>query len=134
MTIEVTGIHHCCISVPSIEETVEWYERVLGFVVAKYSEIPDTGIRVCHMQAPGFLLEIMQAPDAEPLPAERGHPHTDVMTHGHKHFSVGVKDGPATKAALESMGIEVILVGEVDNTYSVFVRDNAGNLVEFSEV
>jgi methylmalonyl-CoA/ethylmalonyl-CoA epimerase len=133
MTIEVTGIHHCCISVPAIQETVDWYRRVCGFTVQKYSEIPDTGIKVCHMQGPGFLLEIMEARDAAPLPSERRHPHTDAMTHGHKHFSLAVDDGRATKAALEAMGVEIVLVGEVDHTYSVFVHDNTGNLVEFFE-
>jgi len=133
MSIEVTGIHHCCISVPAIQEAVDWYHRVCGFTVQKYSEIPDTGIQVCHMQGPGFLLEIMESPGAAALPFDRRHPHSDARTHGHKHFSLAVNDGRRTKSALEAMGVDIVLVGEVDGTYSVFVHDNVGNLIEFFE-
>lgn len=131
--IHVNGVNHFAISVPSIEETVKWYHDVFGFTVIKYSEIPDTGIQVCHMQGVGFQLEIFEAPGAEPLPESRKFPHTDFQVHGNKHLALGVKDGPATKKALEEMGIEIVLIGRVDDTYGIFIRDNTGNLVELYE-
>lgn len=133
MLIETTGVNHVAISVPSIEETVRWYEKMFGFKVIKYSKIPGTKISSCHMQANGFQLEIFQYEGADPLPSYRLFPHSDFSVHGHKHFSLGVKDGKAVKKILEDAGIEIILEGTVDNTYSLFIRDNSGILIELFE-
>lgn len=134
MLIETNGINHVAISVPSIEETVKWYQDMFGFTVVKYSEIPDTGIRACHMQGPGFQLEIFEpSRDVEPLPESRLLPHTDFAVHGQKHFSLGIKNGPETKKKLEEAGVEIVLIGTVDDTYAIFIRDNSGILVELYE-
>ena len=133
MLIETNGMNHVAISVPSIEETVTWYSEIFGFTVVKYSEIPTTGIKVCHMQCNGFQLEIFQHPQAAPLPENRLYPHTDFAVHGQKHFCMGVKDGKLTKEKLENAGIEIVLIGTVDDTYAIFIRDNSGILVELYE-
>ena len=133
MLIETTGMNHVAISVPSIEETVKWYSEIFGFTVIKYSQIPDTGIKACHMQGPGFQLEIFQCENAEPLPEHRLLPHTDFAVHGHKHFCMGVNDGFETKKKLEGAGIGIVLEGSVDNTYCIFIHDNSGILVELFE-
>lgn len=133
MLIKTGGINHVAISVPNMEESVRWYSDVFGFTVLKYSEIPNTGISACHMQGPGFQLEIFHHPDAKPLPGHCLAPHTDFVVHGHKHFSLGIKDGPSTKLKLEEAGIEIVLVGTVDDTYALFIRDNSGMLIELFE-
>ncbi len=131
--LEINGINHFAISVPDLEETVAWYRRVFGFTPLDFSEIPGTGVRVCHMQGKGFLLEIFCPPDGNPLPPERRVPNLDFMTHGNKHISFGVRDGRAAKVQLEAMGVDVAFVAEVDGTYGVFIRDNTGNLIEIFE-
>ena len=55
------------------------------------------------------------------------------MTHGNKHMSFGVPDGPRAKKELEDLGVEIAMVAEVDGTYGVFIRDNTGNLIEIFE-
>ena len=133
MLIKTNGINHVAISVPSIKETVKWYSDMFGFTVIKYSEIPDTGIKACHMQGPGFQLEIFECENAETLPEHRLFPHTDFGVHGHKHFCMGVNDGLAAKKKLEDAGIEIVLIGTVDDTYAIFIRDNSGILIELFE-
>ena len=133
MAIQINGVNHFAISVPDLEESIAWYQRVFGFTVIDRSEIPGVGIRVCHMQAPGFQLEIFQAPNAAPLPEDRRVPNLDLLTHGNKHMSVGVVDGHKAKEELEAMGVHVAMVAEVDGTYGVFINDNAGNLIEVFE-
>lgn len=131
--LEINGVNHFAISVPDLEASIDWYHRVFGFTVLHRSEIPGTGIKVSHMQGKGFLMEIFCPPNGTPLPAERREPNTDLMVHGNKHISFGVKDGHAAKAQLEAMGVEVAMVAEVDGTYGVFIRDNSGNLIEIFE-
>lgn len=123
-------LHHCAISVPDMEQTLEWYTDMLGFSLLSRSEIPGEKAKVAHMQGPGFLLEIFEVEGAAPLPKERSHPNTDFRTHGMKHFSIGVKDARKLVEQLQAKGVEVAFVAEVDNTYGAFIRDNAGNLIE----
>ena len=133
MAITWNGVNHFAISVPNLEESVAWYERVFGFKVFDRSEIPGVGIKVSHMVSPGLVLEIFEAPGANPLPEDRKVPNRDLLTHGNKHISFGVPNGPAAKAELEALGVEIVMVAEVDNTYGLFIRDNSGNLIEIFE-
>ena len=133
MAVKLNGVNHFAVSVPDLEETLAWYHRVFGFTVFDRSEIPGVGFRVAHMRGPGLLLEVFQVSGAKPLPEERTLPNADLMTHGNKHISFGVPDGPAAKAELEALGVEVVKVAEVDGTYGVFIRDNTGNLIEIFE-
>jgi methylmalonyl-CoA/ethylmalonyl-CoA epimerase len=134
MAIEIVGLNHCAISVPDLEETIKWYEEKFGFTVIGRSEIPGINVKVAHMQGVGFILEIFEAEGAAPLPEDRRYPNRDLRTHGHKHFSVGVKDARKAAKELEEMGVEIAMVAEVDGTYGVFVRDNSGNLIEVFQV
>ena len=90
--LEINGVNHFAISVPDMEETIGWYERIFGFKVFDRSEIPDTGILVTHMAGNGLILEIFQPPGGCTLPKERTIPNEDLMTNGNKHISFGVKD------------------------------------------
>jgi len=133
MSVKINGVNHFAISVADMEETLAWYERVFGFTVFDRSEIPGTGIRVAHMCGRGFILEVFEPQGAQPLPEERKVPNQDLMTNGNKHISFGVPDGPAAKAQLEDLGVEIVMVAEVDGTYGLFIRDNTGNLIEIFE-
>lgn len=133
MAIKINGVNHFAISVPNLEETLTWYEKVFGFKVFDRSEIPGAGIKVSHMIGKGFVLEVFEPQNANALPEDRKTPNLDLMTHGNKHISFGVPDGRAAKAQLEALGVEIVMVAEVDNTYGLFIRDNTGNLIEIFE-
>ncbi|MCD8365347.1 MAG: VOC family protein [Clostridiales bacterium] len=133
MAIKINGANHFAISVADLEETIRWYSDIFGFTVIDRSVIPGAGIKVAHMQGVGFILEIFEAPGAAPLPEDRRIPNRDLMTHGNKHMSFGVPDGPKAKEGLEKLGVEIAMVAEVDGTYGVFIRDNTGNLIEIFE-
>ena len=128
MSIKLNGVNHFAISVPSMEEAAAWYERVLGFHMDHIDG--HEGFRIGHMLGAGIQLEIFELDGAAPLPPERRIPNEDLLTHGNKHISFGVPDGPAAKAELEAMGVDVVMVAETHNTYGVFIRDNVGNLIE----
>lgn len=134
MPIDIIEINHCAISVPDMEETITWYKEKFGFTLLDKSKIPGIDIKVAHMQGVGFVLEIFEAAGATALPEDRKYPNRDLMTHGHKHFSVGVRDARKATKELEAMGVEIAMIAEVDGTYGVFIRDNTGNLIEVFEV
>lgn len=133
MSISINGINHVAMSVADLEESVAWYQRVFGFTVISRDEIPGTKTKACHMQAPGFQLELFCNPDSEPLPDWRRSPNEDFMHQGNLHASFGVKDAHKVKYELERMGVHIAFVAEVSGTYGVFINDNTGNLIEIFE-
>ena len=133
MAIKINGVNHFGISVRDMDESVAWYERVFGFVVLDRSVIPATSVRVCHMQAPGFLLELFCPDDPFPLPEDRRDPNRDMLTLGNKHISFGVPDAHILLDEFKRLGVNVAFIAEVDSTYGVFINDNTGNLIEIFE-
>lgn len=133
MAIKINGVNHFGISVEDMDESIEWYERVFGFTVLDHSVIPAAGVKVCHMQAPGFVLEIFCPDDPYPLPADRKDPNRDILTLGNKHMSLGVPDAHILLEEFERLGVNVAFIAEVDGTYGVFIQDNTGNLIEIFE-
>lgn len=131
--VEITGVNHFAISVGDLEESIDWYHRVFGFEVFDRSEIPGTGIKVCHMAGHGLILEIFCPPGGNNLPEDRKVPNLDLQTNGNKHISFGVADGKKAKEELIAHGVEIVFEALVDNTYGIFIHDNTGNLIEIFE-
>lgn len=133
MSIRINGVNHFAISVADLDKSIAWYEKVFGFTVKSRSVIPATGAQVCHMQAPGFLLEMFRPPDSAPLPEHRRSPNTDMLTQGNLHISFGVPDARILLDEFKALGVNIAFIAEVDGTYGVFINDNTGNLIEIFE-
>ena len=122
--------HHTGISVPNLEESVAWYQRMLGFeVVRRVAAGANTSIAL--LRRGDCYIEVFQIAGAEPLPASRRDPSADLRVHGIKHFAFEVVDARGAAAALKTKGAEVVM-GPVENATEIFffVRDNAGNAFE----
>jgi methylmalonyl-CoA/ethylmalonyl-CoA epimerase len=109
---------------------------MLGFELVKVLDIPDAekAGRVALISKGDFVLELFCLAEARPLPEERRHPATDLLTHGIKHVAYAVPDLTALMEELKGKGVDVawdIVVH--DGVPCAFVRDNTGNLVEFVE-
>lgn len=133
MAIEINGINHFAISVGDLDESVAWYNKVFGFQELRRRLIPNTNVKVCHMQAPGFLLELFCNPDSQPLAEFRKTPNTDFLVRGNKHISFGVPDAHALLPVFEELGVNIAFIADVNGTYGVFINDNTGNLIEIFE-
>ena len=133
MAILYNGINHFAISVADLESSIDWYSKVWGFTVIDRSEIPGQNTKVSHLQGKGFILEIFEAEGSEPLPDHRKVPNEDLKVQGNKHMSFGVSDGPKAKEEMEAMGVDIVFIAKVDNTWGCFIHDNSGNLIEIFE-
>jgi methylmalonyl-CoA/ethylmalonyl-CoA epimerase len=128
-SFEITP-HHTGISVPNMEESVAWYQRMLGFeVVRRVTPNPNTAIALLRRN--NCYIELFQVAGAQPLPESRRSPTADLAVHGIKHFAFEVADARAAAAALNAKGAEVVM-GPVENVTEIFffVRDNSGNAFE----
>ena len=125
--------HHGGVSVPSLDEAIAWYGRVLGFEVEKLFYIEAARSRTVMMKKGLLRFEIFEVEGAAALPDDRRYPPRDLKTHGNKHVAFRVEDVDAFLAEMEGKGADVALVVRETFGKGCFIRDCAGNLIEFVE-
>jgi methylmalonyl-CoA/ethylmalonyl-CoA epimerase len=117
--------------VPNLDEAIAWYGRMLGFVLEERLFISKIPAHIAFVKRDNFRIEIFEVEGAEPLPADRCVPNLDLKTHGNKHMCFETPDVPAAMAALHAAGADIAFELVVDGNPTAFVRDCAGNLIEF---
>lgn len=125
--------HHGGISVPSLDEAIAWYGRVLGFEVERRFYIEAARSRTAMFRKGPLRFEIFEVEGAAPLPEERRSPQADLRTHGNKHLAFRVQDLDGFLAEMEAKGADIALVVREPFGNGCFIRDCAGNLIEFVE-
>ncbi|MES2302546.1 MAG: VOC family protein [Pseudomonadota bacterium] len=125
--------HHGGVSVPSLDEAIDWYRRVLGFTLEKRFYIEAARSHTAMVRKGPLRFEIFEVEGAAPLPEDRRHPPRDVQTHGNKHVAFRVADLEAFLTEMEQKGADVAFVVRESFGKGCFLRDCAGNLIEFVE-
>ena len=124
--------HHLGVSVPDLEASIDWYRRVLGFELVRRQRIETIPADVAILKHGAMHIELFQSEGAKPLPPERREPDLDVRTHGNKHIAFGVTDVDSFAQELRRRGADVVWVKHFQHGgANIFIRDNAGNLIEF---
>jgi catechol 2,3-dioxygenase-like lactoylglutathione lyase family enzyme len=124
--------HHVGVSVPDLQSSIDWYGRVLGFELVRRQRIESIPAEIAVLKHGAMHIELFQAEGAKPLPSERREPDSDVRTHGNKHVAFGVADVDAFARELRRRGADVVWVKHFPHGgANIFIRDNAGNLIEF---
>jgi methylmalonyl-CoA/ethylmalonyl-CoA epimerase len=123
--------HHGAMSVPDIEAAIAWWESVLDFKVTKRFNIPAIPAEVAMLQNGPLHIELFEVAGATSLPQERREPDTDLLTHGNKHVSFAVHDVEPFAEELKRRGADIVWVRKMPHGSNIFIRDLAGNLIEF---
>lgn len=127
------AFHHGGVSVPSLDDAIEWYGRVLGFEVEKRFRIEAANADAAMIRKGPLRFELFEVEGAAPLPEDRRHPPADHRTHGNKHVAFRVADLEAFLAEMETKGVDIAFVVREEFGRGAFIRDCAGNLIEFVE-
>ena len=125
--------HHGGVSVPSLEAAIDWYGRVLGFEVERRFWIEAARSHTAMLRKGVLRFELFEVEGAAPLPEDRRHPPTDLRTHGNKHLAFRVTDLEAFLTEMEQKAVDVAFVVREKFGKGCFIRDCAGNLIEFVE-
>jgi len=123
--------HHGGVSVPDLDAAITWWHDVLGFALERRFPIPTIPAEVAMLRNGPLHIELFAVTGAKPLPAERRLPDTDVHTHGNKHVSFAVHNVREFADELRRRGADIVWVREMPHGSNIFIRDNAGNLIEF---
>jgi methylmalonyl-CoA/ethylmalonyl-CoA epimerase len=122
---------HAGVSVPNLDDAIAWYRDVLGFKLERRLSIASIPAEVAVMINGNLRMEIFQ-PDGGRHPSEtRSIPDEDVRTYGNKHTCFGVDDVFAVGEALKQRGADIVWIKKLPFGANIFLRDNAGNLIEF---
>ena len=125
--------HHAGISVPDLEASIAWYGEVLGFELSQRIAIDAIPAKVAMLKRGPLRIELFEVPGATPAHDDRRHPNRDPHTHGNKHVAFAVKDVDAMVAELKKRGADIVFAAKMPFGSFAFIRDNAGNLIEFVE-
>jgi catechol 2,3-dioxygenase-like lactoylglutathione lyase family enzyme len=125
--------HHGGVSVPSLDEAIAWYGHVLGFAVEKKFRVEAANANVAMVRKGALRFELFEVAGACPLPEERRYPPADLKTHGNKHIAFRVDDLDDFLAEMETKGADIAFVVREEFGSGCFIRDCAGNLIEFVE-
>lgn len=125
--------HHGGVSVPSLQEAIDWYGRVLGFEVEKRFYIEAAKSHTAMLRKGPLRFEIFEVEGAAPLPEDRRHPPADLRTHGNKHVAFRVEDLEKFLSEMEQKQVDIAFVVRENFGKGCFIRDCAGNLIEFVE-
>lgn len=123
---------HAGVSVPNLEEAVAWYHDVLGFSVDRRIFIESIPANVAVMSNGNLRMEIFEAQGGKAPTEDRTLPDQDVRTWGNKHTSFAVDDVMAVGELLKRRGADIVWIKKLPfGGANIFLRDNAGNLIEF---
>lgn len=125
--------HHGGVSVPDLDEAIDWYREMLGFEVERRFSIPGANAKVVMIRKGDLRFELFEVLDAKPLPEDRRYPDRDLKTHGNKHVAFRVDDAEAFLTKMTEKDADVAMVVREDFGTGFFIRDCAGNLIEFVE-
>jgi methylmalonyl-CoA/ethylmalonyl-CoA epimerase len=126
--------NHVALSVPSIPESMAWYERMLGFKGTVRPSQPGARQIVADLRRGNITIELFQVQGAAALPESRKNPSEDFRTHGVKHFGFEVKNLPAVLAELKAKGVTMAFeMRDTPTEAFAFISDNAGNAIELIE-
>jgi len=134
MNIPELAFHHAGVSVPNLDAAIRWYKRVLGFELENRFYIEEANSQTALLKRGSLRFEIFEVEGAAPLPDSRREPVSDLRTHGNKHAAFQVNDLAHFIEHLESQRADIALIVNEDFGKSCFVRDCAGNLIEFVQI
>ena len=140
----IHGIDHTAISVPDLDEAVDFYTNVLGFEVESESGwprgakrvdqlvgLPDSSSKVAMVRLGDTRIEIFEY--ASPTPNVRD-PGLRVCDHGITHFCLRVTGIEDEHARLEAAGVEFNGPPvDVGSSICVYGRDPFGNVIELKQ-
>jgi methylmalonyl-CoA/ethylmalonyl-CoA epimerase len=125
------SFHHIGISVPRLVDSIQWYTNVLGFELARTLDIPSLTAKVAVLKKGSMHVELFEVAGAEAPAGDRSDPHGDLHTFGNKHVGFTVPDVRRLVAVLRQRGADIISVNDFKFGTNAFIRDNAGNVIEF---
>ena len=121
-------IHHIALTVNSLKESKDFYEKIFGFSVVKFFERKDMGGKACFMKLGSFTIELWEFDESADSDV------SDITLKGIRHIAFEVEDLDKCLSLLRSKGLTCTLPvqGASGHRYS-FTKDPNGIPLELYE-
>lgn len=124
---------HVGISVSNMEESLKWYEEMLGFRLYSRVYHEELKCEMAFIKNKNFFIELFRYDKPLAMSNERREPDTDLRRIGTKHICFKVPDLNETVNELREKNVDIVFVKNVDSVPTCFIRDNSQVLIEFME-
>lgn len=133
--LQSIGFFNLAISVPDINASVDWYQRILGFRKISQSDLSN-GVSIAMIERNGIIIEFLKVPNQQSMPMLNQDPPKHLQFLGVKNLTLWVDNMDETVRELKSKNIPFIwearTLPEV-GTRVTMIRDNNNNLITFWE-
>ncbi|MGH3573831.1 MAG: VOC family protein [Pseudonocardiaceae bacterium] len=122
------------IAVKDLQETSAWYSDNLGFEVVQRREFPEYSTRIVFLEVNGVRIELIE--DKAWKPVHRPDPPQHTSLQGVSQITFAVDDIDEVIKRVKSRDITIawdLVVVEDLQLKEFFIRDNEGNIVQFTE-
>ena len=129
-------IDHVMISVPNYQETLQWYQEKLNATIEKewtVNELPD--LQLAYLDVNGFRIEVVGTTQARLGMPDFQNFGEALRTTGIGHFCFRVDSVDDAISELNQKGVPTFVEAADYPNVGVrvgFVKDNNGNVIEFS--
>lgn len=121
----VSQLDHLNLTVKDLQATVDWYQRVFGFVLVESGL--KNGIQWGIIQAQDALLCLYEYPDWQEVEQRSHH-----KIHGINHFGLRISDPSRWEETIIQQGVEVLYGGAIAYPHSTswYIADPTGHEIE----
>jgi catechol 2,3-dioxygenase-like lactoylglutathione lyase family enzyme len=130
--IDAVKPYSVTLSVSNLAETAKWYEQKLGFKEVKSKDYPEFSTALIFLELNGFRVELIKDGNAR-SGITRLDPPKHTASWGISQFAFETRNLAALKSELAAKDVKI--VWEFENAdlgaRFLFVRDPAGNLIQF---
>lgn len=123
------------ISVPNVNASVEWYQRVLGFHQVSQANL-ENGAAFAMIERNGVVIELLHVQDQQAMPMLNQDPPNHLRYLGVKNFCLWIDDMDTTVQELQAEDVtfvwKALELPEV-GTRVTMIRDNNDNLIALWE-
>ena len=127
---KLTPLHYA-ISVQDLDESINWYNNILGFTLIDKTYVEPAHSQCATMRNGSFEMEIFRHDDTRPMTEARLDPDKNPQDQGPQHICFRVDDLDGFIEEVKSKGVK-ILIGPVmmGTTKLYYIADNNGIPIE----
>lgn len=130
--IPAIKLHHGALAVSNIERSLDFYQRVLGFEFDTEIDLPDSSLKIVHINRGDDYLELFCHEAATELPEHSRDNMTDFQVVGTKHIAFTTDEPELVHQHLNEQGVNDLTEIFDNNPYYkyFFFRDPDGIALE----
>ncbi|XP_010247376.1 PREDICTED: uncharacterized protein LOC104590407, partial [Nelumbo nucifera] len=124
--IGVLSIHHVGLLCENLEQSLEFYQNLLGLKINEARPHDKLPYRGAWLWVGSEMIHLMELPNPDPLTGRPEHGGRD------RHACIAIRDVSKLKAIFDEAGVPYTL--SRSGRPAIFARDPDGNALEFTQV